>query len=175
MGTFGIYCIFLTTALFLYYCVVVLLDLLKKDGKGREDVEVIEASDDDDQDAPTPVSLIDGQIHFGAQPNPEEESPSDGDTDGGGDGGDYGDDDGEGDTIFDAPEEETAFNDYEEDGDGELTDDQYQILHQQFQENMEPEQPQYQHVYDSTAFHVVMGQPKGIKSRVNVAKTYPVK
>lgn len=169
MGTFGVYTVVLTTALFIYYCVVITIDLLKKDGKSREDVEEFVA-EDDDQDAPTPVTLVGGEIRFGEQPEEESDNDDvddDADKDGEGSGEE---DDEEGDSIFDAPEDETAFDDY--DGSGELTEEQYRILNQQFQENMEPAEPENQFVYDSAAYHMMMGHPTTVRTKV--ARSYQV-
>jgi len=146
------------------------MDLLKKEGKGRDEVEEFNVFEDDG-DAPTPVSLINGEIRFGEQTEQEVEDFGGGGYSGGYDDGDS-DDDGEGgdDIIPDAPEEETSFENY--DGTGELTDEQYGILQQQLQDNMEPAESEYQYVYDSAAFHVMMGTPRGVMSKI--ARTFTV-
>lgn len=158
-SAFGIYFMVLSGGMVLYYVGIIAYDLLRKDGKKEENVEEFLTADDD-EDTSTHVSLVGGDIRFGDDaPGAGGPAADDGDDDGA---VTDGDDDDPG--LFDAPEDETSFNDYE---DGEdLTAEQYALLKEQLEVNMEPVVPDYQHVYDSTAFHVVMRSPKAVRQKV---------
>lgn len=163
-STFGLYFAFLTAALVIYYAVVILMDLFKKDKNTRDDEEIIPVGDDDVEPS-TSVSLDGGNIRFG---NDAVEEPAGevGDDDGQeleDTGGDDADDEG-GDDLFETPEEETAFNDYDEGENSDLTEEQEAILRQRFTEGMEEIEAQYQTVVNSTEFHFMMCQPRGAKN-----------
>ena len=162
MSTFGIYFTVLTVGMVLYYVVIIAFDLFRKEGKKDDGVEEFQVPDDDVETS-TSVSLVDGGIRFGDRPE-EEESPVPGDEPRAGDF----DGDGDDPALFDAPDDETAFDDYH-DGE-ELTEEQYAVLKQQMEANMEPAEPDYQTVYDSTAFHMVMRAPRN--ARQKVLRTY---
>lgn len=171
-STFGMYFAFLTAAMVLYYAVVICMDLFKKDKNARDDSEEFEAPHDEDEEPSTSVSLEGGEVRFGGPREPENQ-----DEDGSGDtqDDDLRDDDagsGDDDIFDDAPEAETAFNNYDEnDESGELTDEQVTILQQQLSEGMEAIEPEYETVVDSTEFHFIMGSPKG-RNAGGVLRTY---
>jgi len=180
MSTFGYYFLFLTFGLGIYYLVVFFLDITRKDGGKRDDSEEIDVSDSDDlEESPVQVNVSENGFSFGEQEDTdsvvsEQESSGDVEESPGLDKG-MGDEDGvnvfsdpdQESDLVDAVEDETVFND---DADTDISDEQLERLRQQLADEMEPSCAEYQSVFDSTEFHVVMRQPRS--NRTGVLRTF---
>ena len=172
MSAFGIYFLVLTSALIIYYAVIIVMDLLKKGKKGKSDEEEIEVDNEDEQKSV--VETAEGfDVSSGAL-SVDEEYPDEG--------GGISDDEDE----FISEEElpvDVDEKDYEDDqspsGDGggeglsgENADDTLADIQQQMDESLEDADPQYQEVMDSISFEVMLEQPRSMSSSSKILKTF---
>ena len=175
MSAFGIYFLVLTTALILYYIIVIGMDLFKKSKKGRSDVDEIEVDDEDEQKS---VVETDEGFDVSSGMLPEETdaaSPENEDFTITDEEDNYVTDDevatlvNEEDYTIGGGDDDEEPHDFPDSfGEDEIIAD----IRQQMDETLDDGNMEYQEVMDSTSFEVMMEQPRKLSASSKILKTF---